>query len=184
MPELPLVLHPSRDLASRSRQYESATAEVLARDHPVAERGVLYTLCGLVVVSIVFLCVFKVERVVNAPGRLLPIAGTFTVQPMDKAIISRVMVSVGDRVKKGQVLATCDPTFAKADLTQLQQKIESLVAQVRRMEAEQAGKDLPAGGNNSYDLMQESIFRQRKIEFASGVGDFDQRIISTEAQVA
>ena len=184
MPDLPLVLHPSRELAPRSRQFESATAEVLARDHPLEARGVLYTLCAMVVVAIIFMCVFKVERVVNAPGRLLPIEGTFTVQPMDKAIISRVMVSVGDRVKKGQVLATCDPTFAKADLTQLQQKIDSLQAQVRRMQAEQAGQDMPAEGKNSYDLMQESIFRQRKIEFASGVGDFDQRIISTQAQVA
>jgi len=185
MSDLPLVLHPSRSVsASRSRQFESATAEVLARYHPIAKRGVLYTLAALVLVAIVFLCVFKVERVVSSPGRLLPIAGTFTVQPMEKAIISRVMVSVGDRVKKGQVLATCDPTFAKADLTQLQQKIDSLQAQVRRMQAEQVGKELPASSNNSYDLMQESIFRQRKIEFASGVGDFDQRIISTQAQVA
>lgn len=185
MSDLPLVLHPSRSLApSRARQFESATAEVLARFHPIAERGVLYTLAALVVVAIVFMCVFKLERVVNAPGRLLPIAGTFTVQPMEKAIISRVMVAVGDRVTKGQVLATCDPTFAKADLTQLQQKIESLQAQVRRMLAEQAGQALPASGNNSYDLLQESIFRQRKVEFASGVADFDQRIISTQAQIA
>jgi HlyD family type I secretion membrane fusion protein len=103
---------------------------------------------------------------------------------MEKAIISRVLVSVGDQVRKGQVLATCDPTFARADLTALEQKIASLDAQVRRMQAEQAGEELPASINNSYDLLQASIFRQRRVEFASGVGDFDQRIGSTEAQVA
>jgi len=156
---------------------------VLARYYPVAQRGTLYTLATLIVVAIVFMCLFKIERVVNAPGRLIPVAGTFTVQPIEKAIISRVLVSVGDVVKKGQVLATCDPTFAKADLTQLQQKIESLQAQVRRMQAEEAGQELPASGNNSYDLLQESIFRQRRVEFASGVGDFDQRINSTAAQI-
>jgi len=187
MHDLPLALRRSHDLVPvppRGPQFESATAEVLGRYHPIAQRGTLYTLSGLVLVSILFMCVFKIERVVSAPGRLLPITGTFTVQPMEKAIINRVLVSVGDQVRKGQVLATCDPTFATADLTQLQQKIASLQAQVRRMEAEQAGEELPAVNKNSYDLMQASIFRQRRIEFTSGVADFDQRIISTEAMIA
>jgi len=128
--------------------------------------------------------VFKLERIVNAPGRLMPIAGSITVQPLEKAIISRVLVHVGDAVKKGQILAICDPTFATADLTQLQQKIESLQAQVHRMEAEQARKDLSSTTSNSYDTLQASIWRQRQVEFTSGVSDFDQRISSTQAQIA
>jgi HlyD family type I secretion membrane fusion protein len=133
---------------------------------------------------IVFISVFKIDRVVNAPGRLLPIAGTITVQPMEKAIIRSVLVSVGAVVKKGEVLATCDPTFATADLTQLQQKIESLRAQETRMEAEAAGREPSLGTDNSYDILQESIFLKRRTEFHAGVADFDQRINSTEATVA
>jgi len=185
MPAPPVALRPSRERAlAGAPQFESATAEVLGRYHLVAQRGVLYTLAMMILVAIAFMCVFKIERVVSAPGRLLPIAGTFTVQPIEKAIISRVLVSVGDQVRKGQVLATCDPTFATADLTALEQKIGSLKAQVRRMEAEQEGQELSASDNSSYDLLQASIFRQRRVQFASGVGDFDQRIISTEAQIA
>jgi HlyD family type I secretion membrane fusion protein len=184
MPALPVVQPRPREPALRRKlQFESATAEVLARHYPVAERGTLYTLAALVIAGIVFISVFKIERVVSAPGRLLPIAGTITVQPMDKAIIRRVLVHVGDVVKKGQVLATCDPTFAMADLTQLQQKIQSLQAQQRRMQAEAAGEELPVSSNNSYDVLQASIFRQRRIEFTSGVTDFDQRVSSTQAQV-
>jgi HlyD family type I secretion membrane fusion protein len=185
MPALPVAqprsLEPS---AARTRQYESATAEVIGRFYPVAQRGVLYTLAALVVCIIVFISVFKVERVVNAPGRLLPIAGTITVQPMDKAIIRSVLVSVGAIVKKGQVLATCDPTFATADLTQLKQKIASLEAQLRRMEAEAAGREFTVLEGNSYDPLQLSIFLKRRAQFNSGVIDFDQRINSTEAQNA
>ena len=124
--------------------FESATAEVLAEPHRLPERATVYVLAALIVAVLVFCSVAKVDRIVKAPGRLAPIAGTLTVQPLEKAIISRVLVSVGDVVKKGQILATCDPTFAKADLTQLQQKIDSLQAQLARMEAEDAGKPLPA----------------------------------------
>jgi HlyD family type I secretion membrane fusion protein len=185
MPALPVAqprsLEPS---TARTRQYESATAEAIGRFYPVAQRGVLYTMAALVVCIIVFISVFKVERVVNAPGRLLPIAGTITVQPMDKAIIRSVLVSVGAIVRKGQVLATCDPTFATADLTQLKQKIASLQAQQRRMEAEAAGQDFVMLEGNSYDPLQMSIFLKRRTQFSSGVLDFDQRINSTEAQNA
>ena len=184
MPALPVAQPRSPSSAlERTRQFESATAEVLARDYPVVERGVLFTLAGLIVFIFVFISIFKIERIVSAPGRLMPITGTITVQPMDKAIIRRVMVGVGDVVEKGQILATCDPTFAAADLTQLQQKIASLDAQLRRMQAEAAGQPLPAASANSYDLLQASIFQQRRTEFNAGVSDFDQRINSTEAQV-
>src|SRR6202023_1278512 len=35
-----------------------------------------------------------------------------------------------------------------------------------------------------YDLLQASIWKQRNVEYTSGVSDFDQRINSLEAQVA
>jgi HlyD family type I secretion membrane fusion protein len=171
-------------VSGRAREFESATAEVIARLYPVAERGVLYAMCAFIICFIAFISVFKIERVVNAPGRLLPIAGTLTVQPMEKAIIRNVLVSVGAVVKKGQVLATCDPTFATADLTQLQEKIASLRAQQTRMEAEAAGREPALKTDNAYDILQESIFLKRRTEFRAGVADFDQRINSTEAQVA
>ena len=183
MPALPIV-QPRSLKAPRPARFESATAEVIARHYAVAERGTLYTLAALVVFFLVFISVFKIERVVNAPGRLLPIAGTITVQPMEKAIIRRVLVSVGAQVKKGEILATCDPTFTTADLTQLQQKIASLEAQQRRMQTEAALRDFAAAPGNPYDALQVSIFEKRRTEFRAGVSDFDERIGSAEAQTA
>jgi HlyD family type I secretion membrane fusion protein len=185
MPAVPIAPLRSRERAgSRTREFESATAEVIGRLYPVTECGVLYALCSFVILFIVFISVFKIDRVVNAPGRLMPIAGMITVQPMEKAIIRRVLVRVGAVVKKGEVLATCDPTFATADLTRLQQKIASLRAQEVRMEAEAAGREPALGTDNSYDILQESIFLKRRTEFRAGVADFDERINGTEATVA
>jgi hemolysin D len=164
--------------------FESATAEVLAQPERLPERATLYALTALIVVIVVFCCVAKIDRIVQAPGRLLPIAGTITVQPLDKAIINKVLVAVGDVVKKGQVLATCDPTFAKADLTQQQQKIASLQAQLTRMQAEDAGQPLPSQGKTSYyDVLQASIWEKRRTEYQAGVKDFDQRISAMRSTV-
>jgi membrane fusion protein, hemolysin D len=187
MPALQISLRSSRETAQAPlRTFESATAEVIAMPERVPQRATIYVLAAFIVAVLAFISFIKIDRLVKASGRLMPIAGTLTVQPLEKAIINRVLVSVGDVVKKGQVLATCDPTFAQADLTQLQQKIASLQAQLRRMRAESVGEALPEPGAdaNSYDLLQASIWRQRQTEFHSGVSDFDQRINSTAAQVA
>jgi HlyD family type I secretion membrane fusion protein len=161
--------------------FESATAEIIARHHPWLERSVLYTLVTMIALIVAFISFKKLDRIVQATGRLVPISGTLTVQPLEKAIITRVLVRVGDVVKKDQVLATCDPTFAQADLVGLQQKVASLVAQEKRIEAEEAQKALILKGAKPYDVLQTSIEKQREVEYNSGVNDFDQRISSTEA---
>jgi HlyD family type I secretion membrane fusion protein len=86
-------------------------------------------------------------------------------------------------VKKGQLLATCDPTFVHADLTALQEKVASLEAQKRRMEGEESGRPFQAHASKAYDRLQYSIWQQRSTEFNAGVTDFDQRIHSSEAQI-
>src|SRR5579864_5784710 len=165
------------------RTFESPTAEVIAKRDPWKERGVIYVLTALILFGVVFISLAKLDRIVVAQGRVVPIEGALTVQPLEKAIINRVLVSVGQVVKKGQVLATCDPTFVQADLTQMQQQVADLDSQVRRMQAEEAGQVFSPKPNQPYDLLQASIWKQRNTEFTSGVNDFDQRINSLEAQL-
>jgi hemolysin D len=163
--------------------FESATAEVVARYHPVRERAILYVLALMIAAILVFISVVKLDRVVTATGRIIPTGGALTVQPMDKAIISRVLVSVGDVVKKDQVLAICDPTFAGADLSALVQKVASLEAQKRRMETEEAAKPFRVDPSKPYDALQSSLSHQHTVEFEAGTMDFDQRIRGAESQI-
>lgn len=167
-----------------TKTFESATAEVVARRHPVQQRVVLYVLVAMLLTIFIFISVVHLDRVVTAPGRLIPTGGAVTVQPLDKAIINRILVSVGDVVKKGQVLATCDPTFVRADLTALEQKVASLEAQKRRMESEESGHTFKSDPLKPFDTLQSTIRQQRATEFEAGVADFDQRIHSSEAQIA
>jgi len=170
-----------KDLSS-ALTFESATAEVIDRHHPVVERSMIYVLSAFIISLFVFICVKKLDRVVTATGRLVPINGTITVQPLDKAIISQILVSPGQVVKKGQILATCDPTFAEADVVGLKQKVDSLVAEKNRIEAEEERRSLDAGKLKPYDRLQASISSERMTEFRAGVADFDEKISSAEAQ--
>jgi hemolysin D len=183
MPAVQLNRHKRSD-SNTLISFESATAEVLARPHIFAKRSVLYVLAALVVSIFVFISVAKLDRVVSTTGRVVPVTGVVTVQPLEKSIISSILVSVGDAVKKGQVLATLDATFVQADVVQSQQKMASLRPQQRRLAAEEAGKLFHPDPAQPYDALQDSLWKQRKTQFDSAVMDFDQRINSTEAQAA
>lgn len=166
-------------------EFGSPTAEVLAQHYPWTERATLLVLGLLVLAGLVFISLVKVDRIVSASGRLVPVGGTITVQPLETQILRRVTVQVGDVVHKGQVLAQCDPTLSEADRQRLQEQVSSLEAQVARLSAEETrGGGAPASGDNAYDALQSRLYQQRRTELDAGLADFDQRIHATETQIA
>ncbi|MFO0996673.1 MAG: HlyD family type I secretion periplasmic adaptor subunit [Alphaproteobacteria bacterium] len=164
--------------------FESETAAVFAETAPRSGHLVLYALCAMVLLGVLFISVTKVDRVVSGAGRIVPTEGTLYVQPLEKAIIKDIRVKVGDIVRQGQPLATLDPTFANADLAQLEQKTASGNALVARLEAEHDGRPYIVTNGDSSELLQESAWRQRQAEYQSSLADFDARIRNSESTIA
>ena len=162
--------------------FESETLDVIRQTTPYSEHLVLHAIAAMIALCVLLMSVVKIDRVVQSSGKILTVGGSLFVQPLDKAIVSAILVHPGDVVKKGQVLATLDPTFATADFIQLQQKKLSDEALVARLESEQLGK--PYVVTNPQDrnqVVQASIWQQRQTEFKQSVGDFDARIASLQS---
>ncbi len=128
--------------------------------------------------------VVKLDRVVTSAGRIVTTAGALYVTPFDTGIVRQINVKAGDVVKKGQVLATLDPTFTHADLVQLQQKQASDEAAVARLEAELSGKKYKFSAADPAQALQGGIWQKRQAEYQSNLADFDGRIRSGQAQVS
>jgi len=84
-------------------------------------------------------------------------------------------------VKKGQVLATLDPTLTTADVNAMQQKMDSDIASIDRLTAEQSDVIYTPAANNAYTDLQLSIWHQRHAEYQANVAGFDAQIRSAEA---
>jgi HlyD family secretion protein len=103
----------------------------------------LYVLLTALVSFLLWAALFDVDRVVAARGRLVTPLPNIVVQPLETSIIQSIDVRIGQVVKKGERLATLDPTFTEADEAQLRTRLRSLDTQVQRLEAELAGREAP-----------------------------------------
>src|SRR5579863_1593304 len=164
--------------------FESETQAVILRTAPYSQHAILHVLAGIIALSLLLMCFVRLDRVVNSSGRILPSQGSYFVQPLDKAIVTAIVAHPGDVVRKGQVLARLDPTFAQADLKDLQAKHESDGALVARLKAEQVGGTYVVDPKSPDSVLQGSIFSQRRAEYQASVSDFSSRIASDNAVVS
>ncbi len=78
----------------------------------------------------------KLDQVVTATGTLVNPIPNVVVQPLETSIIQTVDVRPGQTVRKGDLLATLDATFANADESQLRSRLKSLETQTESLQAE------------------------------------------------
>jgi hemolysin D len=132
-----------------------------------------YILAALVLSLLVVASLVKVDIIVAAGGRLTTDAPPIVVQPLELSIIREIRVKAGDVVHKGDVLATLDPTFTRADQASLGTQEAALSARIRRLEAELNGT-LFTAGTQPDDLLQRDLYRQRRGQYAAQLHTFDE----------
>ena len=182
---LTLARPPRRDLlAAPISAFESETQEVIQATTPYSERTILHVLAAMVVLAVLLMSVVKLDRVVSGQGKITASQGTFFVQPLNRAIVTGIKVRVGEIVHKGQVLATLDPTFAQADLKDLQQKRAAAEALVARLTAENESRPYAVDPNSPQSVLQGPLWAQRNAEFRGTIDDFDEKIRSGRSAVA
>lgn len=164
-------------------EFESPSASLIARPIRVGIRYTIISLAVFLAVLLVIAGVVPIDRVVTTHGRIVPLSPNLVVQPLDTSIVRSIDVHDGEFVKKGQLLAQLDPTFAQADETSLAERVASLGAEVARLTAEGAGKPYLSDGTKPGDLQAE-IFTQRHAEYTFKVETYNQRIDSAKSKVA
>ncbi|MFN7835474.1 MAG: HlyD family type I secretion periplasmic adaptor subunit [Burkholderiaceae bacterium] len=140
--------------------------EIERRPLPPYVRLTLHTLVAMLLAFILWATFSRIDRVVVAHGKLITPLPNIVMQPLETSIIKSIDVRVGQLVKKGQHLATLDPTFTQADQAQLRTQLRSLETQAQRLQQEIAGNgarapvDSPAGDADAQLQAQLATERQ------------------------
>lgn len=170
--------------ANQVAVFQSHTQAVLTRVMPQRSFGFLYAVAGMLLLSFILMAVVSLDRVVSGTGSIVPVEGSLFVQPLDRSIVREIKVREGDLVRKGQILATLDPTFAKANLEQFELRGVANQAMVERLQAEVDGQSYVPSRKDADSDLQISIHNQRQAELRQSLTDFDARITALKASEA
>lgn len=159
--------------------------EIERRPLPMSARITLHVLLLAFISFLVWASFSELDRVVVAHGRLITPSSNLLVQPLDTAIVQSIEVKVGQVVKKGERLATLDPTFTQADESQLRKQLSSLETQSRSLEAELNGDPIELAGLTDVDTkLQAQLSAERQANFQAQLKRMDENIARLQATLA
>ncbi len=157
--------------------FQDPIDEIAEERPPRMMRSIYYVAIVSFLLVLAVSSILKVDVVVVGAGKLVTDTAPIMLQPLDTGIIRQLNVQAGDTVKKGEVLATLDPTFTEADLASLTAQQRALLAKRRRLEAELDGQPFaPTGTLTADDDLQARLYRQRKEQYDSQLRVYDEEI--------
>lgn len=144
--------------------------EIERRPLPAMARITVHLLIGALLSFFAWAWISEVDLIVTARGRLVTPLPNIVVQPLETSIVQTIDVRAGQVVRKGDRLATLDPTFAAADGSQLKSKLDSLNTQWASLDAELSGERMERAGEESPDSkIQSRLSKERQSSYQSQI---------------
>jgi len=92
---------------------------VLLQQSPNWSRGIVWGIIGVTVSALVWASVATIEEAVSASGKLEPQDQVKEIQVPVSGVVKSVYVEDGQRVKKGDLLLSLDPTVSRSQISSL-----------------------------------------------------------------
>lgn len=184
---------PAQSLDKRSKARGKAAIGAFQKDteaiqnapDPFLARITLHLLALFVIGLIAWASLSYLDKIVASQGKIISTEPNVMVQPLEIAAIKQVLVRSGDVVRKGQVLATLDPTFTQADVLQLESRLANADAMIARLEAEHDGKPFVGGSDRyGYGTLQQSLWRERQAQYQSQMENYEEKLARLQSNVA
>jgi len=151
-------------------------------------RAVLWCLLALLFSMLLWSIFGRLDIIAVAQGKLVPQSSVKIVQPADAGIVKEILVSEGDEVHAGQVLARMDTQFSDADGRSLESELHLKSMQLRRADAQLADVPLQPNSDDPPELFAQVnaqyIARQKAYADALGTARAQRSKVQQELQSA
>lgn len=165
-------------------EFESPSAAIIATPLPPLSRSISLLIFLLVISVLAATALIRIDKIVSAQGKLIADSPNIVIQPFDQTIVESIDVKTGDIVRKGQVLARLNPTFAAADEATMKDQVDLLDARAARLQSEADGTAYLSRQSNPHAALQASILDQRTGEYKFTLQAYDNRIDQLHTQIA
>lgn len=164
-----------------------AAMEIQERPPHPATRVTAWTLLTLFTIGLTWSCLGEVDIVATAEGKIVPSGQVKQIQPYDeRAVVSRILVAEGQRVRAGDPLVMLDQAQTAAAEKQLIQEIQqNRLNQVRLQQLAAFVADYP---NTSVPLVkmddaaQQQLLTQQQFAFQAQYRRLEQQLIDKQAE--
>lgn len=164
-------------------EFHSPSAALAVTPPLHGARGTIWVVCSLVAACITAAAVIPIDKVVTTQGKVVAQSVTSVVQPLETAIVRSIDVREGQVVRRGEMLARLDPTFAVADAGALEAQVSSLTSEIERLQAEAAGRTYSPRDGSPLAVLQGAIFLQRQAERGFKNENYSQKISGLQNQI-
>ena len=154
------------DQAAADADLVGGVASITALKPRLAAHALMLVMVLFFVWAIVWAGFTHLDEVARGEGQVIPSQEIQNVQSLEGGILSELLVSEGDRVHRGQVLARIDAVLFAAEQRGHLTKIEGLQAEIARLEAEANGTEpvFPTqqnGKQSDFVAAQQRLFQDR-----------------------
>ncbi|NJM97197.1 MAG: HlyD family efflux transporter periplasmic adaptor subunit [Phormidesmis sp. RL_2_1] len=131
---------------------QSFDKPVILRQSPVWAKWITITIMGVTVASVLAAFLIKVDEAITAQGKLEPEGVVQLVQAPVNGVVDQILVTEGEAVEKGQVVAILDKTSIDAQIKsreEIRSQLQAVNNYYRALQAGQVDAIAPEGVNPS-----------------------------------
>jgi len=147
-----------------AHQFKPIIAEIEDSPPNPIGRAFVWTFTLLIFILIVGMYFIKVDVVVSARGKIVPVGDVKVLQPLETGVILKIHVAEGDAVKKDQVLVEIDTSIDIADLEGKEKNLNFRKLTIERLKAILEGKPFPKTDKYLPDLgeLERNFYKSQK----------------------
>lgn len=153
-----------------SHEFKPVIAEIEDTPQNPLGRSLLYIVISLMVFSVLWLCLAKVDVVVSSRGKVIPSGEIKILKPLETGVVSKISVKEGDRVKKGDILMRIDPSVSSVNLETKERELSNINMSIARLKALGNEKNLQNIDSLSQD--EKSLYLNQKNSYDNALKQY------------
>ncbi|MEO1251535.1 MAG: HlyD family type I secretion periplasmic adaptor subunit [Pseudomonadota bacterium] len=163
-----------RDLTTLPAGTDIEIEDALPMEPAKAAQWLLYIIAGLVVVTLVWASVARLDRVTRGQGWVVSSGSLQEVQYLEGGIVKEILVKPGDTVGADDLLVKLDPTQMNVEFIRGREEFNILSARIARLEAEASLRPLnfpPAFEKAAPEIVarERALYEARQAEMGAAI---------------
>lgn len=140
-----------------THEFKPLLVELEDRPQNPLGKSILYIVLFVIVFSITWLILAKVDIVVSASGKVVPDGEIKIIKPLENGVIYKILVKEGDKIKANEPLILVDPSVSKVNLESKKENLKALEDSLKRLNALSNESELKDVSNAELSLYQNQL---------------------------